>query len=581
MTDESRPDVQRALERHRAAPQSRAFAPLAAAYRASGDTAAAVRVLEDGLVHHARYVAGLVLLGECQRELGDEESAEATFARVLDLDPDNLVALRYRAQRAHRRGALDRAVDALRRAMEIDPFDRDVQADLGLVTAALDRQARERSVGARVVEAEPVLPAPSAPAAAVEPLVEPFVEPFVEPAWEAPPRPAAVLPAAPDWDAESTQPPAAAEWGTESPPTPEWIVETPPAFAPAPEPAIAPLPPPPPAAEVPPAPEWAPPWIEPRPTAGRPARETVVPPRPASAPPPFEWREPPAAWPPAAAAEAEPTIIPPTIDLRRVGQPPEPAAAPAAAAETPPPPGEAPPWGFTRQDDRIVVSPTDAPVRGPIRSVEDRLFAEQRGFPLAPDDVAAESQPESTPEPVAAPPVAAGGQFATLTLAGIYESQGYLHKALAIYDALHRAHPNDPTIATRLTQLQRRLAGAEVPRPEPPPRPAPPPIAPADVPSPPPASAAAAEESVAWRLVDATTLGPPQESATRLRAATAAVRSSESSRQHTLRGAPEAMPPQPPAAPGTPEPPPPPPAEPGGGHEDYERFLRYLRSLKP
>ena len=597
MSDESRPDIARARGRHEAAPESRAFAPLAAAYRAAGDAETAARVLEDGLVQHPHYVSGWVLLGECQRELGDDERAESTFARVLDLDADNLVALRFRALRAYRRGAFDRAVDGLRRAMELDPFDRNVQADLGLVTAALDRQSRERAAGL-VQPAASALPASAMPpppsAAAAPPAFAPE-----------PPPPAPVVP------------PAAPE------PEPEWM---PPWIEPSPTATAAPPPAAPPPLAMPEAPLWT------RETAGAeapPARAERPPSR--VEPPPAEWgRQPPAAWPPAESPEPvdpgfeldRPIVVrgrdpfdqappparavppppppppprahdldagdedaplpPPPIDLRRVGQ----AEPPPAPAEAPPAAAEKPPWRFTRQEDRIVVAPADAPVRGPIRSVEDRLFASQRG-PAWPEDagtrdvdVPAGTEPAPVAEPgAAATEAAAGRDFATLTLAGIYESQGYLHKALAIYDALQRLHPNDATVAAKLAALQRRLAGMEpAPAPARPPAPGvPPPAAPA-----PPLPAA--EESVAWRLLDTATLGDPSDTAARLRRATLDVRAQAETRRHDVHVAPPAAAP-PSSTAATPPPsapvPPPPPAEPTRGHADYERFLQYLRSLKP
>jgi hypothetical protein len=271
------------------------------------------------------------------------------------------------------------------------------------------------------------------------------------------------------------------------------------------------------------------------------------------------------------------------------------------------PPETRPPWRFTRQDDRIVVTPADTPVRGPIRSVEDRLFSENRPAPAWPeaDRVAPPPAVPTEPAPTA--------EFATLTLAGIYESQGYLHKALTIYDELHRNHPHDAEIAARLQNLQRRLAGAAA-VPVAPPSMAPPPVAPpssAPAPAPPAPRPAAEEAGVSWRLLDAASLGDPQDTAQRLRAATAAARAREQQQQHTVRGlptppaaaapparpasaapaarplarpfAPPAAPPPaapPPAPPATPRSPAPPAGESAGAHSDYERFLAYLRSLK-
>ena len=68
---------------YRKAPESRLFASLADAYRASGRLPEALDLLQEGTQRHPDYVSALVLLGLCQRELAGGEAAEITFARVL------------------------------------------------------------------------------------------------------------------------------------------------------------------------------------------------------------------------------------------------------------------------------------------------------------------------------------------------------------------------------------------------------------------------------------------------------------------------------------------------------------------
>ncbi len=59
------------------------------------------------------------------------------------------------------------------------------------------------------------------------------------------------------------------------------------------------------------------------------------------------------------------------------------------------------------------------------------------------------------------PPQRLTDEFSTLTLARIYESQGYLDKALDIYQTLHAKHPEHPEVLDRLRALQERMAGFE------------------------------------------------------------------------------------------------------------------------
>lgn len=477
---ELRPDLERALARYRQAPESRLFAPLAAAYRAAKQPQEALRTLRAGVERHPQYVSALVLLGQCCNELQLDEEAEAAFARVLELDPENLAGLRFRAERARRRGAIDRAAVILRRVLEIDPFDREVQADLGLLTTALERRTRAMHAEAP--------PAESA-ARALPPPPPPMPEPSVAPATARLPTP---------------------------PPEPS-----------PPPPALAP-PPPPPSAAI--------------------AADTT--------PEPF---------------------APPAIDLRRVGEaPPDPEL-----------------WRFTRDEDRIIVQP-EAPVRGPIRSVEDRLWSERRlrpALPPPPEAPVASPRPPAPPTPAAppalpsearaAPPAAPemtpepAGEFATLTLARIYESQGYYEKALAIYDELGRRHPNDPEIAAALVALQRRLAGVPEGELETAPEPA-------AWPEP------QEEPEVEWRLLDPRALQVPESTAQHLRDVMREVRDQERARRHTVLGTPGPEPSRPAAAAEPPRdaaPSEPPAAEPphedlNRGHADFERFLAYIRSLQ-
>ncbi len=181
---EPRLQIERYAARSRAAPESPWFVPLADAHRAAGELDAAQRVLRAGLERHPRHVSARVLLAQVQLEMQAEDAAEATFARVLELDPENVVALRYRAERARRRGALERAYEILRLLLEVDPFDREVQADLGLLSAALERRARAAAI-------EPVIPSPQAPVAATPQAPSPAES------WVSPPAARVESPSAP------------------------------------------------------------------------------------------------------------------------------------------------------------------------------------------------------------------------------------------------------------------------------------------------------------------------------------------------------------------------------------------------
>ncbi|MFQ5600564.1 MAG: tetratricopeptide repeat protein [Candidatus Krumholzibacteriia bacterium] len=374
-------DLERLHERYRAAPRSRAFAPLADAFRRAGRVEEAIQLLQRGTSLHPDYVSAFVLLGRCYQELGRQEEAEVIFSRVVQLDADNLVAMRYRAERAAHRGALEQAAAILERILEIDPYDRTALRMLESAHREIDSARARAAQPAR--PAAPQQPAPEAipPRTTPGPAVPAAGGDVAARGHDEPHRRAD---AAPDETGAGTE----AE----------------------PEIPVIDL------RRVQPHPSWEPPGPQP-----------AAPGAPPTAPPDQE-----------AAATAD--------------QPP---------AGTPPEPGGD--WHVERDADRFVVSPVRR--RGPIRSVEERVLGgETAGAEPAPQTGASggEAEPDALTGETGVPAVASGDdEFSTLTLARIYETQGYLDRALAIYDDLHRRHPEHREVAERLAGLQRRLAGIE------------------------------------------------------------------------------------------------------------------------
>ena len=265
-----------------------------------------------------------------------------------------------------------------------------------------------------------------------------------------------------------------------------------------------------------PRPESPPPAAPP---TSEPARPAAAAPRSGQTPP---WSAPPrqpagtlgaaeTAW--SEPAPPTPAPVPPRSSERPAatdwttppaGSAPSPATAPPAA----PGPGE---WDVQRDADRIVIRPRPLSGEAPLQ-----------------------------------PPRAPGtDEFSTLTLARIYESQGYVDKAMAIYVELQRRQPGNAEIEARLQALRQRAATAPAPDPE--------------------ADAAAPAR---WRLLDAETpAAAPEQAAAELRDLAATVRERERSKHHTQIGQPPEAPPLPTTVAPATEP-------------DFERFLRYVRSLK-
>lgn len=131
-------------------PESLAFARLADAYRKAGALERALETVEQGLLRHPDYLSAHIVRGRTLRELGRRSAASAAFRRVLELDPQNLVALRALAELAVEDGNSDEARRLYERLQELEPLDERVRAAL----RGLDRSREEEGVE-RVAEERP------------------------------------------------------------------------------------------------------------------------------------------------------------------------------------------------------------------------------------------------------------------------------------------------------------------------------------------------------------------------------------------------------------------------------------------
>ena len=133
-------------------PTSIAFAALAEEYRRLGQFQEAVDVCRRGLERHPAYLSAKVTLARALIELSQLDEAQRELDEVLRIAPENLAAIRARADVHHRRGYLPETFD----------FD------------AAQREA-EREVAAPAPAEVPVVDAP----AEVEPTSQVVSEPSV------------------------------------------------------------------------------------------------------------------------------------------------------------------------------------------------------------------------------------------------------------------------------------------------------------------------------------------------------------------------------------------------------------------
>jgi tetratricopeptide (TPR) repeat protein len=150
-------DLQNLIERYRRGNDSRLFAPLADAYRKSGEVDKAIEILEKGLEKHPQYASAHVILAKCYYDKGATERAKAEFRRVLELDGENMVALKFLGDILLAEDARRDAAECYRAVLAIDPTNEEVaralkdletsfvvkEIDLGNVKSARGERPRE------------------------------------------------------------------------------------------------------------------------------------------------------------------------------------------------------------------------------------------------------------------------------------------------------------------------------------------------------------------------------------------------------------------------------------------------------
>jgi len=158
-------------------PQGTVFAPLAEVYRKDGQLERAREVLQQGLVNNPDHIPGNIVLGRCSLDMGDDGGAEAAFSHVLELDSENVIALKALGEITERQGRLAEASQWLGRLMQVDPTNDDAREQMRRVEAVQQQAAVDMS-------AEPIaeVAPPEEPAFQDAALDEPLPEP-IEPAW--------------------------------------------------------------------------------------------------------------------------------------------------------------------------------------------------------------------------------------------------------------------------------------------------------------------------------------------------------------------------------------------------------------
>ncbi len=130
MSGDTSEELKSLLERYNRAPDSRLFAPLADAYRKNGQIDKAIELCEKGLEKYSDYASARVILGKCFYDKGATQRARVEFARVLEIDPDNMVARKYMGEILLAENRKEEAAEHFRHLLAIDPTNEEASKTL-------------------------------------------------------------------------------------------------------------------------------------------------------------------------------------------------------------------------------------------------------------------------------------------------------------------------------------------------------------------------------------------------------------------------------------------------------------------
>ena len=134
-------EIEKLERRWRENPKGTVFAPYAEVLRKNGDHPLAREVLRQGLELHPDHIPGNIVLGRCCLDLGEDGPAEAAFTHVLELDSENVIALKALADITERQGRLLEASRWLGRLVSVDPSNDEARDQLGRVAGAREAAA--------------------------------------------------------------------------------------------------------------------------------------------------------------------------------------------------------------------------------------------------------------------------------------------------------------------------------------------------------------------------------------------------------------------------------------------------------
>lgn len=135
-------EIQRFEDQYRRNPDSLVFARLADACRKAGDPERALQLLHDGIGKHPDYPTAHLVRARTLIDLGRPADAEESLRRVLELDGQNLVAMRDIAVLAEERGDPRESVGWYEQIATLDPGNPEAAEALDRLRGAVPTTPR-------------------------------------------------------------------------------------------------------------------------------------------------------------------------------------------------------------------------------------------------------------------------------------------------------------------------------------------------------------------------------------------------------------------------------------------------------
>jgi len=156
MENNQSPLLVKYLKNHVNNPSSKAFAPLAEAYRKIGQVDKALELLKKGLKLHPGYVSALVTLGKCHMDVGRHDLAYASLKSIADENIDNILLLKVFAEACEKTNRDAEAGQAYKYLLFLNPKDEYYRGKVASFEALSNDPIATKQNDSRPQELEPV-----------------------------------------------------------------------------------------------------------------------------------------------------------------------------------------------------------------------------------------------------------------------------------------------------------------------------------------------------------------------------------------------------------------------------------------